>query len=162
MSEDPMQKITPCLWFDNQAEEAAHFYAGIFKNSKVGKITYYGDGAPRPKGTVLTVRFRIAGQDFLALNGGPQYKFTEAVSFMVNCKSQKELDRIWNKLCEGGSEVQCGWLKDKFGLSWQVVPAGLGKMLGNQEPGRAARVFQALLGMKKLDIKELKKAYKRP
>jgi predicted 3-demethylubiquinone-9 3-methyltransferase (glyoxalase superfamily) len=156
-----MQKITPCLWFDDQAEEAVRFYAGIFKKSKIGKFTYYGEGGPRPKGSVLTVRFRLAGQEFLALNGGPQFKFTEAVSFMVNCKSQKELDRIWTKLCEGGSEVQCGWLKDKFGLSWQVVPAVLGKMLSDRDPERSARVFKALLGMKKLEIKELKKAYGR-
>jgi predicted 3-demethylubiquinone-9 3-methyltransferase (glyoxalase superfamily) len=156
-----MQKITPCLWFDNQAEEAARFYTSIFKNSKVGKIVYCGEGAPRPKGSVLTVRFQLDGQKFLALNGGPQFKFTEAVSLMVNCKTQKEMDRMWAKLSEGGQEVECGWVKDKYGLSWQIVPTILAKMMSDPDPARAQRVLQAVLSMKKLDIKVLKKAYGR-
>ena len=154
-----MQKITPCLWFDDQAEEAARFYTSIFKKSKIGKISHYGEGGPRPKGSVLTVSFRLDGQEFLALNGGPQYKFTAAISFIVNCKTQKEVDRMWAKLSEGGKEVQCGWLKDKYGVSWQVVPTVLAKMMSDPDPARTARVFQAMLQMKKLDIKGLKKAY---
>jgi predicted 3-demethylubiquinone-9 3-methyltransferase (glyoxalase superfamily) len=155
------QKFTPCLWFDGQAEEAARFYTGIFKNSKIRKMTHYGDGAPLPKGTVLTVLFSLDGQEFLALNGGPQFKFTEAISFIVNCQTQKEIDRLWEKLSAGGQKVQCGWLKDKFGLSWQVVPTGLEQMIGGPDPARSQRVFQALMKMKKLDIAELKKAYGR-
>jgi predicted 3-demethylubiquinone-9 3-methyltransferase (glyoxalase superfamily) len=154
-----MQKITPCLWFDGQAEEAAHFYVSIFKKSKVGKVTYYGEGGPLPKGTVLTVKFKLNGQEFLALNGGPQFKFTEAISFIVNCKTQREVDRLWKKLCDGGQEVQCGWLRDKYGVSWQIVPTIVGKLIGNSDPVRSQRVMQALLKMKKLDIKELKRAY---
>src|SRR5262245_55086495 len=126
-----MQKITPCLWFDDQAEEAARYYTSIFKNSRVGEITYFGAGAPRPKGMVMTVRFWLDGQEFLALNGGPEFKFTEAVSFIVNCKTQKEVDRLWDKLSRGGKKVQCGWLTDRFGLSWQIVPTVLGKMLSD-------------------------------
>jgi predicted 3-demethylubiquinone-9 3-methyltransferase (glyoxalase superfamily) len=154
-----MQKITACLWFDDQAEEAAHFYASIFPNSKVGEVTYYGEGAPLPKGTVLTVRFQLDGQEFLALNGGPMFKFTEAVSFIVNCDTQAEVDRMWQKLTEGGQEVQCGWLKDKYGLSWQVVPTVLSKLMSDPDPARAARVMQAVMRMKKLDIRELEKAH---
>ncbi len=156
-----MQKITPCLWFDDQAEEAARFYTAIFKNSKIGEVAYYGEGAPRPKGSVLTVRFQLDGQEFLALNGGPQFQFTEAVSFIVNCETQEEVDRMWEKLSEGGEKVQCGWLKDKYGLSWQIVPTVLAKMLSDPDPARAERVLQAVLRMKKLDIKELEKAYER-
>jgi predicted 3-demethylubiquinone-9 3-methyltransferase (glyoxalase superfamily) len=154
-----MQKITACLWFDDQAEEAARFYTSVFKNSKIGKIARYGEGGPRPKGSVLTVAFRLNGQEFLALNGGPQFKFTEAVSFIVNCDTQKEVDRMWEKLSEGGSEVQCGWLKDKYGMSWQIVPTILGRMISHPDPARAARVIQAVMRMKKLDIKELRKAF---
>jgi predicted 3-demethylubiquinone-9 3-methyltransferase (glyoxalase superfamily) len=154
-----MPKITTCLWFDDQAEEAARFYTSVFKNSKIRKITYYGEGAPRPKGSVMTVQFELDGQEFLALNGGPQFKFTEAVSFVVNCKTQKEVDRMWEKLSEGAEKVQCGWVKDKYGVSWQVVPTVLGKMLSDPDPARAARVQQALMRMEKLDIKGLKKAY---
>jgi predicted 3-demethylubiquinone-9 3-methyltransferase (glyoxalase superfamily) len=154
-----MQKITPCLWFDQQAEEAARFYVSIFKNSKIGAINHYGEGAPLPKGTVLTVRFQLDGQEYLALNGGPIFKFTEAVSFIVNCETQEEVDRMWEKLSEGGQHQQCGWLKDKFGLSWQIVPTALGKMLSDPEPGRTARVMKALLQMKKLDIKKLEEVY---
>jgi predicted 3-demethylubiquinone-9 3-methyltransferase (glyoxalase superfamily) len=159
-----MQKITACLWFDDQAEQAARFYTSIFKNSKIRETTYYGEGSPspRPKGSVLTVRFNLDGQEFLALNGGPEFKFTEAVSFIVNCKTQKEIDRMWQKLtADGGQEVQCGWVKDKFGLSWQINPTILGKMLADRNRDRANRVFQAIMGMKKLNIAALKKAYGR-
>jgi predicted 3-demethylubiquinone-9 3-methyltransferase (glyoxalase superfamily) len=155
-----MQKIVPCLWFDDQAEEAVRFYASIFKNSKIGKVTYYGEGAPRPKGSVMTVRFRLDGQEFLALNGGPVFKFTEAISFIVNCRTQKEVDRMWEKLSVDG-EGQCGWLKDKYGISWQIVPTILSKMMSDPDPARTGRVMQAVLQMKKLDIKGLKKAYGR-
>jgi predicted 3-demethylubiquinone-9 3-methyltransferase (glyoxalase superfamily) len=154
-----MQKITPCLWFADQAEEAARFYTSIFKNSKINKVSYSGEGGPRPKGSVLAVEFQLDGQNLLALNGGPQFKFTEAVSFIVNCETQPELDRMWEKLSEGGRDTQCGWLKDKYGLSWQVVPTVLGKMMSDPDPARTARVFQAMMGMKKLDIKGLEEAY---
>ena len=154
-----MQKITPCLWFDQQAEEAARFYVSLFKNSKIGAINHYGDGAPMPKGTVLTVRFQLGGHEYLALNGGPTFKFTEAVSFIVNCETQEEVDRMWDKLSEGGQVQQCGWLKDKYGLSWQIVPTALGKMISDPEPGRAGRVMKSLLQMKKLDLKKLEEAY---
>jgi predicted 3-demethylubiquinone-9 3-methyltransferase (glyoxalase superfamily) len=156
-----MQKITPCLWFDNEAEEAVRFYSSVFKNSRIGKVTHYGEGGPRPKGSVLTVSFQLDGQEFLALNGGPQFKFTEAVSFIVNCRTQKEVDRLWAKLSEGGKESQCGWLKDKYGMSWQIVPTVLFKILSDPDPARAERVMQAVIGMRKLDIKALKKAYGR-
>jgi predicted 3-demethylubiquinone-9 3-methyltransferase (glyoxalase superfamily) len=156
-----MQKITACLWFDTQAEEVARFYVSIFKNSKIGRIARYGEGGPRPKGSVLTVSFRLDGQEFLALNGGPEFKFTEAVSFIVNCGTQKEVDRMWEKLSAGGAEVQCGWLKDKYGISWQIVPTVLGRMISHPDPARSARVMQALMRMKKLDIKELKAAFGR-
>jgi predicted 3-demethylubiquinone-9 3-methyltransferase (glyoxalase superfamily) len=154
-----MQKITPCLWFNDQALEAAKFYCSIFKNSKLGKITYYGEGMPKPKGTILTVSFRINGQNFLALNGGPEFNFTEAISLIVNCKTQKEVDRMWKKLSEGGQEVQCGWLKDKYGVSWQVTPTALMKMMNGRNPEGYERMMQELMQMKKLDIKALKKAY---
>jgi predicted 3-demethylubiquinone-9 3-methyltransferase (glyoxalase superfamily) len=155
------QRITSCLWFDDQAEEAVRFYTSIFKNSRIGEVTYYGEGSPspRPKGSVLTVRFYLDGQEFLALNGGPMFKFTEAVSFIVNCETQKELDRYWAKLSAGGEESQCGWLKDKYGLSWQVVPTVIAKMLSDPDPDRVQRVFQAIMGMQKLDIATLKAAY---
>jgi predicted 3-demethylubiquinone-9 3-methyltransferase (glyoxalase superfamily) len=156
-----MQKITPCLWFDDQADKAARSYASVFRNSRIGKVSHYGEAGPRPKGTVLTVEFQLDGQDFLALNGGPEFKFTEAVSFIVSCETQEEVDRLWDKLSEGGEKVQCGWLKDKFGLSWQIVPTVLGKMLSDPDPVRADRVMQAMLGMKKLDIRGLEEAYGR-
>src|SRR5436190_1815536 len=140
-------KMTLCLWFDDQAEEAARFYVSVFKNSKVGTITHYGDWAPRAKGSVLTVRFWLDGQEFLALNGGPVFKFTEAVSLMVNCETQRELDRMWEKLSKGGQKVQCGWLKDRYGLSWQIVPTLLSKWMG--DPKRADGVMKAVMGMKK-------------
>jgi predicted 3-demethylubiquinone-9 3-methyltransferase (glyoxalase superfamily) len=154
-----MQKLTACLWFEDKAEEAARFYTSIFKNSKIGKISRYAEGAPRPAGSVLTVSFRLDGQEFLALNGGPEFKFSEAVSFVVNCETQKEVDRMWDKLSEDGEQVQCGWLKDKFGLSWQVVPTILGKLITDRDPAKSSRVIQAIMQMKKLDIAGLKKAY---
>jgi predicted 3-demethylubiquinone-9 3-methyltransferase (glyoxalase superfamily) len=154
-----MQRITPCLWFDHQAEEAARFYVSIFKNSKLGHITHYGEGAPRPKGSVLTVRFQLDGEEFLALNGGPVFKFTEAISLIVNCETQEDVDRMWEKLSKGGEKVECGWLKDKYGLSWQIVPTVLAKMLSDPDPARADRVLQAVMQMKKLDIKKLEEAY---
>ncbi len=160
-----MQKITPCLWFDNQAEEAAKFYASIFKKSKIGNITRYSKAGfeihGRPAGTVLTVEFQLEGQEFVALNGGPVFKFNEAISFQVHCKTQEEIDYYWEKLSEGGDEKaqQCGWLKDKFGLSWQIVPTVLAKMLRDKDARRSERVMKALLQMKKIDIEGLKKAY---
>jgi predicted 3-demethylubiquinone-9 3-methyltransferase (glyoxalase superfamily) len=160
-----MSKIAPCLWFDNNGEEAAMFYASIFKNSKIKNIARYGDAAAqaagRPKGSVLTVSFELDGQEFLALNGGPMFKFSEAVSFMVNVDNQDELDHYWNKLSEGGDHKaqQCGWLKDKFGVSWQIVPSMMAKMMSDPDPAKSNRVMQALLPMKKLDIKTLQKAY---
>jgi predicted 3-demethylubiquinone-9 3-methyltransferase (glyoxalase superfamily) len=150
-----MQKIATFLWFDTQAEEAAKHYVSIFKNSKIQDVTRYGEAGPGPKGTVLTAKFQLDGQEFVALNGGPRFKFTEAISLVVNCETQEEVDRMWDRLCEGGQPSQCGWLKDKFGLSWQVVPIGLGKML--QDGGN--RVMEALLQMQKLDIARLKQAY---
>jgi len=154
-----MQKITACLWFNDQVEEAAHFSTSIFKNSTLGEITHYGEGSPRPKGSVLTVRFQLDGQEFLALNGGPQCTFTEAMSFIVPCETQEELGRMWEKLSEGGEEVQCGWLKDQYGLSWQIVPTVLPTMLSDPDPARAERVLQAVMRMKKLDINALEEAF---
>jgi len=160
-----MQKITPCLWFDSQAEEAVNFYTSIFKNSKIGSVTRYGEAGAeasgRPKGTVMTIIFQLEGQEFMALNGGPIFKFTEAISFIVNCKTQKEVDRLWEKLSEGGDEKaqQCGWLKDKYGVSWQIVPSVLGKMMQDKDAEKAERVMKAMLQMKKIDIKTLKQAY---
>ena len=158
-----MQKVTPCLWFDDQAEEAAKLYVSIFKNSRIKSISRYSEEAAkasgRPKGSVLTVAFELAGQDFRALNGGPIFKFTEAVSFIVNCETQDEVDRFWEKLSEGGEQGQCGWLKDKYGLSWQIVPTVLTKMLQDKDARESARVMSALLQMKKLDIEALKQAY---
>ena len=154
-----MQKITPFLWFDGNAEEAVNFYASIFKNSKVGKVSRYGDAGPGPKGTVMTASFQIEGQEFVALNGGPQFKFTEAVSFVVNCKTQEEVDYYWDTLLAGGGKVQaCGWLKDKFGLSWQIVPTALPELMTDPDPKVAQSVMKAMLQMKKLDIEGLKRA----
>jgi predicted 3-demethylubiquinone-9 3-methyltransferase (glyoxalase superfamily) len=158
-----MQKITPFLWYDDKAEEAANFYVSVFKNSKVGNIARYGDegakAAGRPKGTAMTVEFQLDGQEFVALNGGPHFKFTEAVSFVVNCETQEEVDRFWEKLSEGGQKSRCGWLKDKYGLSWQVVPTVLGEMMLDKDPQKAERVMKAMLQMDKIDIKTLKQAY---
>jgi predicted 3-demethylubiquinone-9 3-methyltransferase (glyoxalase superfamily) len=156
---ESMPKISPFLWFDTQAEEAANFYTSIFKNSKIVKITRYGEGAPGPKGSVMTVAFTLDGQEFTALNGGPLFKFTEAISFIVNCNRQEEVDSYWAKLLEGGEESRCGWLKDKYGLSWQIIPTILGKMLSDPNPQKAKRVMEAMLAMKKIDIAGLKKAY---
>ena len=153
-----MQKITTFLWFDNNAEEAANYYTSIFKNSKILEVSRYGDAGPGPKGSVMIVKFQLAGQEFVALNGGPQFKFTEAISLMVNCESQQEIDELWRKLSAGGEESQCGWLKDKFGLSWQIVPTELGKLMSAKDPAKANRVMQALLQMKKLDIAKLQQA----
>jgi len=160
-----MQKITPCLWFDNQAEEAVKFYVSIFENSKIGSVTRYGEAGAevsgRPKGTVMTITFQLEGQELMALNGGPIFRFTEAISFIVNCKTQKEVDRFWQKLSEGGDEKvqQCGWLKDKYGLSWQIVPTVLGKMLQDKDAEKSERLMKAVLQMKKIDIKKLRQAY---
>lgn len=158
-----MQKITPFLWFDDKAEEAANFYVSLFKNSKVGGITRYGDEgaavAGRPKGTVMTVELILEGQEFVALNGGPHFKFTEATSFVVNCDTQEEVDKFWEKLSEGGEKSQCGWLKDKYGLSWQVVPTVLNEMFQDKDPKKSERVMKAMIQMRKLDIQTLKQAY---
>lgn len=158
-----MQRITPCLWFDDQAEEAAKFYVSIFKNSKLGAITHYGDAGAevsgRPKGSVMTVMFEIERQEFIALNGGPVFTFTEAVSFMVHCETQKEIDEMWKKLSEGGEEGQCGWLKDKYGLSWQIITPGWDKMITDKDGEKSERVMQAILTMKKPDLKTIKQAY---
>jgi predicted 3-demethylubiquinone-9 3-methyltransferase (glyoxalase superfamily) len=159
-----MQKITPFLWFDNQAEEAVKFYTAIFKNSKVGKITRYGESAEkaagRPAGSAMTVEFELEGQKFTALNGGPVFKFNESISFVANCKTQEEVDYFWEKLtADGGQEIECGWLKDKFGVSWQIVPTVLIEMLHDKDEAKAERVMKAMLQMHKLDIKTLKDAY---
>jgi len=154
-----MQKITPYLWFDNQAEEAANHYAAIFKDSRVLEVSRYGEGMPLPAGTAMTVSFEVAGQRFLALNGGPVHTFTEAVSFLVDCADQNEVDYYWERLGEGGEEGQCGWLKDKYGLSWQVVPSVLGSLIGGPDPAGAGRAVQAMFGMRKLDIQALQDAY---
>jgi len=154
-----MQKISPFLWYDDKAEEAANFYVSIFKNSKVVSVARYGEAGPGPKGSAMTVAFELDGQKFVALNGGPHFKFTEAVSFVVNCTSQEEVDNFWEKLVEGGGkESQCGWLKDKYGLSWQVVPTVLPELLQNKDPEKANRVMQAMLKMVKIDIETLKRA----
>jgi len=158
-----MQKITPFLWFDDKAEEAVKFYTSIFKNSKILGMTRYGDegakAAGRPKGSVMTVAFKLEGQEFTALNGGPVFTFSPAISFVVNCKTQKEVDELWEKLSEGGEKDQCGWLKDMYGVSWQIVPIVLGKMLQDKDPKKSKRVMEAMLKMDKIDIKTLKKAY---
>ena len=154
-----MQKISPFLWFDSNAEEAANFYVAIFKDSKVLKIAHYGEAGPGPAGSVMVVNFQIEGQDFIALNGGPLFKFTEAISFVINCQTQEEVDHYWNKLTAGGGqESQCGWLKDKYGLSWQVTPTILGELLADKDQKKAQRVMQAMLQMKKIDIVALQRA----
>lgn len=153
-----MQKITPCLWFADKAEEATYYYTSIFKNSKVGEISRIGEGGPLPAGTVLTTSFELDGQPFMALNGGTAFPYTEAISFYVHCETQAEIDHYWEKLSEGGEKGQCGWLKDKYGISWQIVPNVLGELLGNPDPEKSKRVMQAMLQMTKLDIAELKRA----
>ena len=154
-----MQKITPFLWFDNQAEEAITLYTSIFKDSKVLSMSRYPEGAPGLAGSVMTASFELHGQQFVALNGGPQYKFTEAISFVINCDTQEEVDELWAKLSEGGVEQQCGWLKDKFGVSWQVVPSEFPRLLQGGDAKKSQKVMQAMMQMKKLDINVLKKAY---
>ncbi len=154
-----MQKITPYLWFDDNAEEAAQFYTSVFKNSKIGRVTRFSEEGPGPAGAVMAVTFQLDGQDFMALNGGPMFQFTEAVSFYVNCETQEEVDMLWEKLTEGGEEQRCGWLKDKFGLSWQIIPAKLDELMNDQDPVRAGRVMEAMLQMNKIDIARLQEAY---
>ena len=154
------QKITTFLWFDNNAEEAMNFYVSIFKNSKILSLTRYGDAGPGPKGTVMTGSFELEGQKFVALNGGPHFKFTEAISLVVSCENQEEVDYFWNKLTAGGgSPSQCGWLKDKFGLSWQITPNVLIEMLSDKDPAKSKRVMEAMMQMAKIDIGKLKQAY---
>jgi len=154
-----MQKITPFLWFDNQAEEAANFYVSIFKNSKIVTVTRYGEAGPGPEGSAMTVVFQLDGEEFIALNGGPQFKFTEAISFVVNCETQQEVNEFWEKLSQDGEENRCGWLKDKYGLSWQIVPTILGKMMTAPDPQKSKKVMEAMLKMKKIIIDDLKRAY---
>lgn len=154
-----MQKIKTFLWFDNQAEEAVKFYTSIFKNSKIETISRYGDAGPGPKGTVMVATFQLEGQEFMALNGGPYFKFTEAISLLVNCETQQEIDEYWEKLSEGGQESQCGWLKDKYGLSWQIVPTALGKLLTDPDGEKSQRVMKAMLQMSKIDLNRLQQAY---
>jgi predicted 3-demethylubiquinone-9 3-methyltransferase (glyoxalase superfamily) len=154
-----MQKISPFLWFDNEAEEAMNFYVSVFKNSKVGNLTRYGDAGPGPKGSVMTASFELEGQQFTALNGGPHFKFTEAISFAVSCETQEEVDEFWDKLSEGGQTQQCGWLKDKFGLSWQIIPSVLIELMSDSDPQKSKRVMEAMLQMTKIDIAKLRQAY---
>jgi predicted 3-demethylubiquinone-9 3-methyltransferase (glyoxalase superfamily) len=153
-----MPKITPCLWFDTDGEDAARFYTSVFPNSKITEVTRYGSAGPRPEGTVMTVVFELDGQEFLALNGGPQFTFSEAVSFQVFCESQDEVDTYWSKLSDGGEQGPCGWLKDRFGLSWQIVPTVLPQLLADPDAAKSQRVMQAMLGMKKIQIDELEQA----
>jgi len=154
-----MQKIAPFLWFDDKAEEAMNFYVSIFKNSKVVSISRYGEGGPGPKGTVMTGTFELEGQKFMALNGGPHFKFSPAISFFVNCETQTEVDALWEKLSAGGEKQRCGWVTDQFGVSWQIIPTALGKMLSDPDPVRSRNVMKAMLQMDKIDIDQLKQAY---
>jgi predicted 3-demethylubiquinone-9 3-methyltransferase (glyoxalase superfamily) len=158
-----LQKITPCLWFDSEAEEAARFYVSVFRNARIGKISRYGEEGfeihGRPEGSVMTVEFEIEGQNFTALNGGPHFKFNEAISFQIPCETQEEIDHYWESLSAGGKIQQCGWLKDKFGVSWQIFPADLGKMMSDSDKEKAGRAMRAMLGMKKLDLAELRASY---
>jgi predicted 3-demethylubiquinone-9 3-methyltransferase (glyoxalase superfamily) len=153
-----MKKITPWLWFDTQAEEAATFYTSVFKNSKILSVDRYGDAGPGEAGSVMTVAFELDGQEFVGLNGGPHFTFNEAVSFLVSCDSQDEVDEYWNRLTEGGEESQCGWLKDKYGVSWQIIPTALPELLGDPDPARAQRAMQAMLTMGKIDVEALRQA----
>ena len=153
-----LTKITPCLWFDAQGEEAATFYTSIFKNSRILHVARYGSAGPRPEGMVMTVTFELDGQEFIALNGGPEFTFTEAISFQVHCGSQEEVDEFWTRLSDGGEEGPCGWLKDRYGVSWQIVPAVLDELIGDSDPERSQRAMKAMLGMRKIDIAELQRA----
>ena len=157
-----MQKITPFLWFDDKAEEAVNFYVSMFKNSRIGGVARYGEAGAkvsgRPQGSVMTVAFQLDGQEFVALNGGPHFKFTEAVSFVVNCETQAEVDELWEKLSAGGEKGRCGWLKDKYGMSWQIVPTVIGKLMQDPDAGKSAKVMQAILKMSKIDVEALKRA----
>jgi len=154
-----MQRISPFLWFNTEAEQAVNFYCSIFKDSKILTMSRYGETGPGPKESVMVVKFQLNGLEYYALNGGPEFKFTEAISFTVNCETQQEVDYYWSKLVEGGQEIQCGWLKDKFGLCWQITPVILGQYLGDKDPKKAARVMQAMMQMVKIDIQKLKDAY---
>jgi predicted 3-demethylubiquinone-9 3-methyltransferase (glyoxalase superfamily) len=156
--DETMQKITACLWFDTEGEEAARFYTSVFPNSRITDVAYYGEAGPRPAGTVMTVSFDLDGQSFVALNGGPHFSFTEALSFQVSCETQDEVDRYWSALSEGGEEGPCGWLKDRFGLSWQIVPTALPRLLQDPNREKSQRVMQAMLGMRKIQIDELEQA----
>lgn len=157
-----MKTITPCLWFNTEAEDAANFYTSVFEDAKVTGVSRYGDAGPGEPGTVLTVSFELRGQEFVALNGGPEFTFSEAVSFQVSCESQAEVDGFWNALCEGGEEGPCGWLKDKFGLSWQIIPTALPELLSDPDPEKAQRAMTAMLAMRKIDIAELRRAAETP
>jgi len=154
-----MQKITTFLWFDQQAEEAMNFYVSLFKNSKVLSVSRYPEGGPMPAGTLMTATFQLDGQEFMALNGGPEFKFTEAISLFVTCETQAEVDHFWDHLSEGGEKSRCGWLKDRYGLSWQIVPTALGELMGDPNPRKAQNVMQAMLQMDKLDIAALQAAH---
>ena len=154
-----MQRITPFLWFDDQAEEAMNFYVSIFKNSKVGRVRRYGEAGPGPKGSVMSATFQLEGQEFMALNGGPHFSFTPAISFFVNCETQEEVDELWKKLSAGGKAERCGWLKDKYGLSWQIIPSALGRLMGDNNAAKAQSVMKAMLEMDKIDIARLQQAY---
>ncbi len=156
-----MQKIAPFLWYNADAEEAANLYVSLFKNSKITSTTRYGESGPAPKGSVMSVTFQLDGQDFFALNGGPQFTFSPAISLFVNCEEQQEIDKLWEKLSEGGKQLECGWLQDKFGVSWQIVPKALSEMLNDKDPVKAQRVMKAMLQMKKIDIVGLKRAYEK-
>jgi len=154
-----MQKITPFLWFNDQAEEAMNFYVSIFKNSKVGRVTRYPKGSPGPEGKVMSVTFQLEGQEFMGLNGGPMFKFSEAISLFVDCETQEEVDELWNKLSAGGEPGRCGWVKDKYGLSWQIIPRALMKLMQDPDPKKSQRVMQAMLKMSKIEVQELQQAY---
>jgi predicted 3-demethylubiquinone-9 3-methyltransferase (glyoxalase superfamily) len=154
-----MQKITTFLWFNDQAEEAMNFYTSLFKNSQILSVSRYGEAGPGPKGSVMVAKFQLEGQEFMALNGGPHFKFTEAISLVANCETQEEVDILWEKLSEGGEKSRCGWLKDKYGLSWQITPIALGQMMADKDPEKTKRVMQAMLKMDKIDIEVLKDAY---
>jgi predicted 3-demethylubiquinone-9 3-methyltransferase (glyoxalase superfamily) len=155
----PMPKLTSCLWFDTQGEDAANFYVSVFPNSRIVNVSHYGEAGPRPAGSVMTVDFELDGQPFMALNGGPEFTFSEAISFMIDCRDQDEVDYYWSKLGEGGEEGPCGWLKDRYGLSWQVVPAALGELASDPDPAKSQAVIKAMLGMRKLVVAELQAAY---